>query len=312
MKWGGVDMTAVHIARRNLNQRRTLIIALAAGLASFHLTACATISPAIVDAQPLASPLANCANEVVAAWRDARATAATGCDWAAVATLDDARKVQSAALITQFGNKPRIGYKITFTSDGSTVGEYRQGMLAPSGQSISKTAAWQTFPEADMLFRVKNSGINQVQSLEEALKHIDAILPFVEVSNPIVRAGGGRTSVNWTATNASVGSGVMGKPFPIDLSQPETMRRFLAMKVTLTDPTGAVVRDAGVAADFLPALLTLRDEIRVRGERLKAGDLLSLGTFGRPVTGDVLAGPYTVTYHGLAEASLSATAVITP
>ena len=117
-----------------------------------------------------------------------------------------------------------------------------------------------------MLFRVKDDGINQAASLEQVLRHIDAVLPFIEVSNPIVRTGGGRTSVNWTATNASVGAGAIGEPFQIDLSQSEAMRRFMAMKVTLTDPAGMVARETTVAADFLPGLLILRDEVLARGQ----------------------------------------------
>lgn len=304
-------MTETHLAEGNVKRRRKFLIAIAASLISVHLAACATTAPEALAAPTLPAPLARCANEVAAAWREARATAATGCDWAAVATIEDARSVQSAALLAHFGNKTHVGYKMTFTSDGSTVGEYLKGVLVPSGQSISKASAWQAFPEADMLFRVKDSGINQARSLEEALRHIDAVLPFVEVSNPIVRAGGGRTSINWTATNASVGSGAVGEPFLLDFSRPETMRKFMAMKVTLTDPSGAVAREAGVADDFLPSVLALRDEVLARGQRLKAGDLLSLGTFGRPVTGDVPVGSYTVTYSDLADAPLSATAVIT-
>ena len=304
-------MTETNLAKGNVEKRRKFLIAIAASLISVHLAACATTAPETLAVPTLATPLVSCANEVVAAWREARVTKATGCDWAEVATLENARSVQSAALRAHFGSKTNVGYKLTFTSDGSTVGEYLEGMLVPSGQSISKAAAWQTFPEADMLFRVKDNGINQAQSLEEALRHIDAVLPFVEVSNPIVRAGGGRTTVNWTATNASVGSGAIGKPFLIDFSQSETMRKFMAMKVTLTDPTGTVARESGVTAEFLPGLLALRDEVLARGERLKAGDLLSLGTFGRPVTGDVPVGSYTVTYRDLADNPLSATAVIT-
>jgi len=303
-------MTKKPLAGRISERWHKFPMAVTGGLASLSLVSCATTAAESLAAPSLPAPLVACANEVVAAWREARATTEAGCNWAAVVTIEDARKVQSAALSAHFGNKPLTGYKMTFTSDGSTVGEYREGMLVASGQSISKAAAWQTLVEADLLFRVKDSAINEVRTLDEALTHIDAVLPFVEVSNPIVRAGGGRTKVNWTSTNASVGSGAMGSPFPIDFSRPETMRKFLAMKVTLVDAAGVTVRQEGVAADFLPGLLDLRDEVLARGQRLKVGDLLSLGTFGRPLVGEVPVGSYTVIYHNLADSTLSATAVI--
>jgi len=305
-------MTRKPLAERAFERRHRFLIAFAAGLVPLSLAGCATTASESLATSSLPAPLATCANEVAAAWQEARATTEAGCNWAAVVTIEDARKVQAAALGLHFGAKPLTGYKMTFTSDGNTVGEYRDGMLVASGQSISKAAAWQTLVEADMLFRVKGGGINQARTLEEMLGHIDAVLPFVEVSNPIVRAGGGRTTVNWTSTNASVGSGAMGEPFSIDLSRPEAMRKFMAMKVTLVDPSGVTVRESGVAADFLPGLVVLRDEVLARGQRLKAGDLLSLGTFGRPLVGDVPVGAYTVSYHDLADSTLSATAVIAP
>lgn len=305
-------MIGASLADGSFIRRRKGLIVVAIGFSSFYLAGCATTSSEALASSSLSDPLAKCADEVAAAWREARGTTAGGCDWAAVATLEDARSVQSAALRLHFGNAPRVGYKMTFTSDGHTVGEYRAGMLLQSDQSISKAAVSRTFPEADMLFRVKDGRINEAQSLDEVLKYIDAVLPFVEVSNPIVRPEGGRSVINWTATNASVGSGAIGQPFPIDFSQPESLRKFMAMKVTLTDPTGAIVRESGVADDFLPGLVVLRDEVRARGQLLRAGDLLSVGTFGRPVTGDVSVGTYTVTYLDLAGAPLSATAVITP
>jgi 2-keto-4-pentenoate hydratase len=261
------------------------------------------VVPAALDA---------CAAEVAAAWKNARNTTEAGCNWAAVVTIADARLVQAAALARHFSDRRLIGYKMTFTTDGHTIGEFRDAMLVPSGTSISKAGAWRRLPEADMLLRVKDERINEAKSVQEALQFIDAIVPFVEVSNIIVREGAGRTTVNWTATNASTLSGAYGEPVPVNLAQPDWLQKFEGMRVTLSDPSGAIVREAKVTADFLPGLLILRDEVLARGQRLKAGHLLSLGTFGRPVVGMVAPGPYQVTYHGLTDQPATATAVIVP
>jgi 2-oxo-hept-3-ene-1,7-dioate hydratase len=282
---------------------------LLAGL-SLGLGACAAYaveSPSSMASLP--GPLAECASAIVTAWSTQTSTDPQRCRFDEVTTIESARLVQAAAVSAYYGSRPVIGHKITFAGNGNSFGEYREGMFVPSGGEISKSGFWRIFPEADMLLRVGDEAINEAASLEEALGHIDAILPFLEVSNPVAPS---RSAIPWTMTNGSAGSGAVGDPVPVSLSQPDALARFMAMRVTLTDPTGTVVRDTSPDEDFLPALLDLRNEVLARGQRLRRGDLLSLGTFGRPVAGDIAPGTYRVTYHGIAQTEVTATAVITP
>jgi 2-keto-4-pentenoate hydratase len=288
---------------------RPFSAALLLGL-SLGIGACTTHAGApAADRLTLAAPLADCAEAIAAGWEARTAADPQVCLFDQVTTIEDARLVQAAAVSSFYGLRPVIGHKITFAGDGNSFGEYREGMFVPSGGEISKAEFWRIFPEADMLLRVGDEAINEAATLDEALSHIDAILPFLEVSNPIAPS---RSAIPWTMINGAVGTGAVGDPVPVSFSQQQSRDRFMAMRITLSDATGVVVRDTSPDDDFLPALLDLRNEVLARGQRLRKGDLLSLGTFGRPIAGDIAPGQYRVTYHGIAETEVSVTAVITP
>lgn len=241
----------------------------------------------------------SCGSEVIAAFREARNTTADGCDWTAIDTLDKARSVQQVAVAALSGNEAPAGYKLTTVPDGKIVGVYLDGMLMPSGSQVRRSQAARMFPEADLLFRVSDAAINDVDSFEAALAYIDAVVPFLELSGPITWPGAGRKAIPWTATNVSARFGAMGTPIEINLKDEAARAALNDIQVTLTKPDGSVHASVVLEESLLSNLPAMLAELRSRGNKLQAGDYLSLGNFGRPVTKNVAAGAYSVTYQGL-------------
>jgi 2-keto-4-pentenoate hydratase len=102
-----------------------------------------------------------------------------------------------------------------------------------------------------------------------------------------------------TAVNVGARLGVLGERVPVKAT-PEFVRALAEMTVTVTDQTGAELGRAQgklILDQPLNAVLWLREELRRRGQQLKAGDVISLGSLKAlpPPPGQVI----TVRYEGL-------------
>ncbi len=216
-------------------------------------------------------------------------------------------------LARQFGRP--VGYKVGLTN---AAAQQRFGVPHPvTGTMFEATlrlrdgaevpARFAAIPvvEADLLARVRDEGINAARTHEEVLRHLDQVIPFIEMPDlvmpPIPPDG-----PNLLAVNVGVRLGVSGAPIPAR-ADAEFAAALGTMTVTMTDDTGKeLARAPGTAllGHPLNVLPWLAEDLAKRGKRLQAGDMISLGGFSPALP--VEAGRrYTVRYEGLAPQPVS-------
>jgi len=224
---------------------------------------------------------------------------------AGVETQEDALCAQEK-LVKRLGETlgAPIGYKAGLTSkpaqerfgaSGPVRGVLLEKMLLPSGSKLPAAFGARPLFEADMLVTVKDDGINAATTPEEVLRHLTDLRPFIELPDLVFAEDVKMTPEAITAINVGARLGVMGEPIPVEAT-PEFAQKLADMTVTLSSDTGGeIVKAPGKAilGHPLNAILWLTKN----GVKLKAGDVVSLGSFGPLVP----AKPGTVTarYEGL-------------
>ena len=207
---------------------------------------------------------------------------------------------------TQGRQGPRRGFKVAMTSASSQhhfglseplYGQFQQQMLLHSPATLPVNFGARGLVEADLLVRVADAGINQVTNIDDLLAHIDAVIPFIELPDPLWSTA--LTAVRLVAVNCGARYGVLGEPIALVGSQ-EWRHRLRAFEVELQDPSGAVLgsgRGVDLLGDPLNVVMWLVNHLRQRGDTLKPGDLISLGSLTRPLPPE--AGRYQAIYQGL-------------
>ncbi len=224
-----------------------------------------------------------------------------------VATTEDALCAQGklVALLARDWGAPS-GYKAGLTSEpaqkafgaSSPVrGVLYAGMMLEDGAAVP--AGWGALPrfEADMIVVVADDGINAATSPREVLAHISAVHPFIELPDLVVGDPKALDADRITAINVGARKGVLGAAIPADATE-AFLSALAAMQVVVTDGEGQELARAPGAAILghpLNAVLWLRDS----GVSFKAGDLVSLGSFG-PLLAPKPGLKATVAYEGLA------------
>lgn len=222
-------------------------------------------------------------------------------------TMDDALCTQAKlakALEPHVG--PVIGYKAGLTSkpaqDRFKVSEPVRGvlyrdMMLENGAELEP--GWGTRPvfEADLILVVGDAAINQATSVSEAMPHISAVRPFMELPDLTLAKGEPITGVTLTAMGVAPRLGVLGDE--IRVMDPDEMAKALeAMQVTLSAADGEVLAQApgkAVLGHPVNSLLWLMS----KGVELKPGDLVSVGSFGPLVPPAKGKGGASVKYEGL-------------
>ena len=210
----------------------------------------------------------------------------------------------AAALTPHMG--PVTGYKAGLTSRPAQerfgAGEPVQGllyenMMLDTGATVK--VPWGAVPmvEADLVLVVKEAGINTAGTPEEVLAHTAAIRPFIELPDLALAKGEPVTPVTTTAMGVGARLGVLGPLVPVE--DPAAMARMLEeMDVTMHDGAGAVLVQApgrAVLGNPVNSVLWLRS----KGVVFKAGDLISVGSFGPLFPPQKTSGGVRVTYKGL-------------
>lgn len=185
---------------------------------------------------------------------------------------------------------PRAGYKAGLTNpavqkrfghDRPVRGVLFADMLLPSGAELPARFGARPLFEADLMVRVKDAGIHGAKTPAQVLRHIDAIIPMIELPDLLVRDpsrldGAGVTAINVGARWAVLGAEI--KPVPGMETQLERM------VVRVLDGNGQEL-DRGQGTDLLgnplQAVIWLAEDLARSGVRLKKGDLLSLGSFSK-------------------------------
>ena len=138
--------------------------------------------------------------------------------------------------------------------------------------------------DANLLIEVKDEGLAESTSPLEALKHIDSVMPFIELSDLML--SGTHTANEWVATNLSFRGGIKGAEIPVQATQ-DFADALATLKVRMVDESRDGIELGSGQADVLMghplnAAIWLAKALKQAGIKLKAGDLLSLGSLIRP------------------------------
>jgi 2-keto-4-pentenoate hydratase len=208
-----------------------------------------------------------------------------------------------AGLVTPGGQK-------RFGIDHPVRGILLKEMLQPDGSKVPANYGTQPILEADLIVRVKDAGINSADSVEKAARHLSEVIAFIELAdttlatNPPIGAGA------LVASNVGARLGILGEARKFD-STAEFIQAFGQMKIILQKDGKELSRVSadGILGHPLQAVLWLVKDMNARGEKLKAGDLLSLGS-PSPSALPSSGANYTLVYEGLPGGDLRASVSI--
>lgn len=204
---------------------------------------------------------------------------------------------------------PMVGYKAALTNPvvqkrfnhASPVrGTLFAQMLLPQGKELPARVGTRPFFEADLIVKVADADINAATTPGAVLRHLSEIYPFIELPDLIVADPGQLTGPGVVYINAGARAGILGQPIPVRAG-PELLAALGTMTVTVRDAEGKELDRAQGSAILehpLNAVLWLIADLRRDGLRLNKGDLISLGSFSRPLPIKAGAGA-TVAYDGL-------------
>ena len=202
------------------------------------------------------------------------------------------RKRFNALLAARLGKV--VGYKAgltnpavqkRFNTDQPVWGVLYEGMVQASGFATPAAFGARPLFEADMLVRVKDAGINHARTPFEVMQHIDQVIPFIELPDLIVESPGQLNGAGVAAINVGARLGVAGQPIEVPATRGERYRLLDAlqdMQVQLTNERGELLatgKGGDILGHPLNAVVWLAQALQKEGIALKAGDLVSLGSF---------------------------------
>lgn len=207
-----------------------------------------------------------------------------------------------------------IGYKAgltnpavqkRFNTDKPVWGTLYEGMILPSGSTVDAAFGARPLYEADMLVRVKSAAINHARTPIDVLKHIDQIIPFIELPDLLVQAPPQLNGAGVAAINVGARLGIAGQPIAVPITRGERYALLDAlerMSVQLTNNSSELLAPAGKGSDILghplQAVVWLAQALRKEEITLRPGDLVSLGSFS-PLLPPRAGLNVTATYQGL-------------
>ena len=230
------------------------------------------------------------------------------CFYQLIDDMDKARILQTEVITLLEDVFQRAGYKVGLTDSKAQemfgisqplVGVLFKEMILPDGAVVDLDFAASLLVELDLLARVKSGQINQADTVEDIARHIDAIIPFIELPDALFRLDGGNAAALLMAGNVGARWGVAGVPVTV-VSTQDLIERLPSMTFRLTTDTGEVHREGRgdrILGHPLNSILYLLEELRLRNETLKQGDLISLGAIGGPVKAE-RGRHYTAEYSG--------------
>lgn len=221
-------------------------------------------------------------------------------------SMEDALCTQ-AKLVEVLSEKwgPVIGYKAGLTSAAAqerfgvsepVMGVLYRDMMEEDGATVSIWGARAVF-EADLILVVGDKAINDVTDSTQVMQHVSAVRPFIELPDLAYGEGEPVTGVTLTATGVGAKKGVLGAEIPVEDAQ--AMHVALgAMQVRLSAADGEILADVpGTAVLGHPANAIVW--LLSKGVTLKAGDMVSVGSFGPLVPPANGKGGASATYVGL-------------
>jgi 2-keto-4-pentenoate hydratase len=223
-------------------------------------------------------------------------------------TMEEASRIRDGLVAELSASQGKVvGYKAGLTNPavqkrfGTTSpvrGVLLEKMLLDDGAVVPVKFGAIPFFEADLVVVVKDEGINQAKTPADVMKHVASIRPFIELPDLVTAKDQPLTAAVITSFNVGARLGVLGKPIA---PAPEMVDALGKMSVVMRDQDGkelARVPGAAILGHPLNAVVWLADDVAKSGGKLRAGDILSLGSF-TPPNFQKAGMTVTVTYEGL-------------
>lgn len=226
-----------------------------------------------------------------------------------VATMADAVCARDKFVAAIGKGEKVVGYKAgltakavqeRFKASAPIGGILLANMILKDGAKVPAAFGARPVFEADMLLVVKDESINTAKTPEEALRAISAMRPFIEMPDLALAQGETLEAPQLLAINVAARLGVAGAEIPLQPT-PETVKALADVKIVMTDDKGAVLAENTGAATLgnpLNAVTWLVADLAASGRKLKAGDLISVGSFS-PLLPPKPGTTVTVRYEGL-------------
>jgi 2-keto-4-pentenoate hydratase len=215
---------------------------------------------------------------------------------------------------------PVVAYKIGFvTAAGQqryginhpTRGVLLRDMLLPNNSKVPVNYGTRPVLEPDLVVRVKDEAINDATTTQEATKHLSHVIAFIELADATFATNAPVDAGVVTSANVGARLGVLGEERPFE-STPEFLEGFGKMALVLRDGTGkelSRVSAEGMMGHPMNPLLWFLQDRKKRGEKLRSGDIISLGS-PSPQVAPPAPGVYTLIYEGLPGGPLTASVTI--
>jgi 2-keto-4-pentenoate hydratase len=193
-------------------------------------------------------------------------------------------------LLQQIGGQV-VGYKAgltnpavqkRFNASAPVYGVLYSPMLLRDGATVDATFGARPLYEADLLVRVRDSLVNRASTPEEVVRHIDQVIPAIELPDLVVEAPGKLNGAAISAINVGARHFVLGQPIPVVPTTP-VADALQNMIVIVSGPEGELDRGKGsdVLEHPLNAVIWLARELQKQGLALRKGDLVSVGSFSK-------------------------------
>jgi 2-keto-4-pentenoate hydratase len=223
-------------------------------------------------------------------------------------TMEEASRIRDGLVAELSASQGKVvGYKAGLTNpavqkrfgtNSPVRGVLLEKMLLDDGAEVPVKFGAIPFFEADLVVVVKDEGINQAKTPADVLKHVASIRPFIELPDLVTVKEQPLTAAVITSFNVGARLGVLGKPIA---PSPDMVDALGKMMVVMRDQDGkelAKVPGVAILGHPLNAVVWLAEDMAKSGGKLRAGDILSLGSFtppNFPKAGSTI----TVTYEGL-------------
>ncbi len=205
-------------------------------------------------------------------------------------TMEEAMAVQKE-FIQQIGRAygQAVGYKVGLTNLGvqerfgirePVRGLILERMLRHSPATVPLGFGTRLMLEGDLMVEIKDESVNRATTIEEALRGISRVIPFMELPDLVYEEGTGLDAQAVVAINVGARLGIIGEPIEVEPTQ-EWLERLASFRVELYDQDGNRIAEgtgANVLEHPLNVIIWLSESLKRQGKRLKRGDIVSVGS----------------------------------